>query len=440
MTTTGPIMGVNATKPTGAAPVDQSFACDFEVKAAILIASHVTTLDTFTAGAQIAVGGTDGVRDRGVSTWSEDGQGTSDAHRRQANKILTILGQSSGAMVAECSFKNFTDGAGGDGLTVTWDTNDGNAYQLTAILIGGDEVTGVHCGRFTAKTSTGTQDEVAPGFQIEDNEGVLFWWGSQNGNLDPPPTPPDTQTLVGYLQFGFATEARDVGVVEHKNVVALMEDGVSTSNTFGAAGRSHTGYTMKGGVATIDGQWHVEEWLANGFRQDWLTAATVAYNIDYLLIKGGSWLVSPKDGNVFDTTPPNNGDDDILTGLGTAAKGIIAISASDTGGIGETRFSIGVSHDDGGSAPFPQAAYWMGDKDNVGTTEADSRVTNSNALELIDPNAPPVKVEEADVVAWGNDGVTFDFALAEAAANRYSVLMCGDAVSNRRRAVVGQVV
>lgn len=432
MATTGPMMIVNDVKAIGAG-VDQSFPADFEVKAAIMIASHVTALDTFTADAQVAIGGTDGTRDRGVATWSEDGQGTSDAHRRQADKILTILGQGTGAMVAECSWKTFDDdgsGTGGPGLTVTWDTNDGNAYRLTVILFGGDEVTNTHCGRFTARTTTGTQDETAPGFQIEDNKGVLFWWGSQNGNEDPPPAIPDTQIQAGYLQFGFATQADDAATNEHKNVVALMENAVGTSNTFGGTLRDHLGYTMKGGVATADGSWHVESWLANGFRQHWVApVATVAYNIDYLLIKGGSWLVSPKDDFQFDTTPPNNGDDDTLTGLGTAAKGCIAISASDTGN-GETRFSIGASYNDGlGGPTYPRACYWMGDADNQGTTQADSNVTHSDVLELIDAGTP-TKVEGADVVTWGDDGAVFDWELAEAAANLYAVLLCGDAPSD----------
>lgn len=423
-----------APKVIGGAPVDQSFAAGFPVKAYLMLAVTAVAWDAFAADAIMAIGGSDGTRDRGVGTYSEDGQAASDGHRRQADKVLSIF-DAAGAVLAaaECSHKNFTDGAAGDGVTVTWDRNDANAYRLIIIMFGDDDISNVYCGRFQAQIAGGFQDIVAPGFQVTEPQGVLLWWLSQNGNQVPPPAPPSTQTQAAHIRFGFATEAGFAGF----SIGGVAEDASNPSDTGQIlSGGPGTALSIKGGVPAIDGISHLEAWLANGFRIHWTTAPSLAWNVDYLLIKGGRWKL---DGETTPAVPGNVAH----AGLGTTGKGVIAIAYAQTVGGLQTgcSVSIGAAYDDGGAKPFPQGTAWIGDADNVSPTQADNRATESEVLEVIDEGVP-AKIEGADVDSWDADGVTFDWHTVEAAANAYVVCMVGDGplVAENRRRIAAQAI
>lgn len=415
-------------KDVGAAPDDQIFDADFEVKGYLMFATRHNAFGAFAADQIIAIGGSDGTRNRGVATYSEDGVGVSNTARRQANKVLTIF-DGAGAIVAECVHKNFTGGgAGGNGVTVTWDVNDAFAGKIMILMLGDDDISDLYVDRFQAQLGLGTYDITAPGFEPD----LLIWWLSQNGNTSPAPAPPNTQTNAAHLTFGFKSKMSLM-----QNLSTASEDAQGTSDTDRIFRQTITALSYKAGLSTPDGSADFDSWLVNGFRLDQIATASVGYNVDYMAIKGN--LLALVSGAL--TPVAGAPQTQALTGLGGQAKAILIASRADTGTVAvESSLSIGAGYDDGGAKPFTQGCMWAGDKDNVGTMEADQRMNDTELIELCLPNAPPTVQSAADLESWDADGLTLNWTVLDGSARAVRFLMLGDGPVGGRARGYPQVI
>jgi hypothetical protein len=124
-------------------------------KAAVLIVSGATTLDTAAAGARLGVGFTDGTNQFSFSIQSEDGQGTTDTDRRSENDELVSIMLANGLVDGEANFSAFI----ANGITIAWGDYPASAYYITAIFFAGTDVS-AYCGSFTPNTTQNSSVDV----------------------------------------------------------------------------------------------------------------------------------------------------------------------------------------------------------------------------------------------------------------------------------------
>lgn len=149
------------TKATGAATVSQSLTgFGFQPKALILLTATETTLATAgQTGYSTFVGITDGTTSKswgfagGISGLSQVGK------QRRASKALTIC-NNLGTLLAECDLTSFDS----DGITLSWTTNDANAYYIGYLALGGSDLT-AKVLQWQQPASSGSFSVTGAGFQ-----------------------------------------------------------------------------------------------------------------------------------------------------------------------------------------------------------------------------------------------------------------------------------
>jgi hypothetical protein len=147
-------------KPTGAAPVSSVISgLGFQPKALILwtaaraasgIASH----------ANLAIGLCAGGNAYSLAVAGQDNVNPSNTSSRMANKALTIVGYGE-LLLAEADLTSFDV----DGFTLNWTTNNGLAYLINYLALGGSDLTHAKAVQWNTPAAEGTLAIGGVGFQ-----------------------------------------------------------------------------------------------------------------------------------------------------------------------------------------------------------------------------------------------------------------------------------
>jgi len=152
-------------KSTGAAPVSQSITggagFTFEPKVLILVTVGVTALNTATAGYKLAMGFAHKYSsDQGSSAAAgQDAVSPTNTSQRIAAKALTMV-QWGETTLCECD-ATFSS----SDISVNVTTNDGNAYHIGYIVLGGSDITAAKVVSWASLTASGEKAVTGMGFQ-----------------------------------------------------------------------------------------------------------------------------------------------------------------------------------------------------------------------------------------------------------------------------------
>lgn len=401
----------NFTKSTNTSvPVDQSIALTTTPQAVIFYGTYQTATGKaddfiFFFGASAGVA----ADERGVCSSSEDNVGTSNCNGRQAAKSITIL-DASGTLVAEADWKNFTDGAGGAGVTLTWTTND-----AVALIIHGFAYSGLRNQHVfdltTDSTATvgDTDDETGFGFDPVDGETVvILFHASADGSIPA--------TFIN-LRVGLGlAKAAD----ERAYVSTFSQDNVATMNTGKAHGSSLCSQFLfvKSGSVADAGAIDFDSWITDGIRIKYDSVPAANIHLFGLVLDAASdtkWKIEEYEQRlttgiqhfnpgisptgIFDIYQPSTVADEVIN-----ATAILGCGAASAVGV------EGSVHAFDAQAGGTSNAFQGTQTDKVVTSTEGAGITNT-----------------ADVVKMGSFGFSYDFTIVQGDPHRHWYLVCGSA-------------
>jgi len=142
-------------------PVTQAVTgVGFQPKALLLWTAGNTSVNTWTDGYLYAIGMTTAANASGsTAIASQDDVSPTNTTSRTVAKALTIV-QWGESVLAECDLASFD----ANGFTLSWTTNNDQAYIINYMAIGGTEVTGAKVVSWQTPSSTGDNAVTGAGF------------------------------------------------------------------------------------------------------------------------------------------------------------------------------------------------------------------------------------------------------------------------------------
>jgi hypothetical protein len=272
--------------------------------------------------------------------------------------------------------------------------------RVTALCLGGTDITDVFAGVFTGAGAVGNQDISGVGFQPD----IVFF--AHTGQAGPLPTFDDD--VAARYGFGVGKSA-----AEQACLWSMSEDASANSIDSKYANRtdcifmvSNTGVAHRADYVTG---------LPDGFRIDW-NNATLALPVLFLAIKGGSWRVDDALTATSITTV-------VESGFGFTPKGVLVASHYDTafnaGTTTSANFSLSVGAADGAA----EVAH---------TTHENNGLATSNSW--VDIQYDEVYVSHSNTAVTGTmgvqslnaDGITFNQTDADPTQRVFWYVACGD--------------
>jgi hypothetical protein len=288
-----------------------------------------------------------------------------------------------------------------DGFTINV-TAALNPYIINYLAIGGDDLTNVKSGSFTAKTTTGTQSYTGVGFQPD---AVLFF----TGKFSTPETF-DT-TTNGAFSFGFATANAEQGYVAWRS-----RHGANPSVV------KHRQSKTKAGVSLTDaGVFDEFQFVSSdpdGFTLNFTTAGGGTAFMYYLALKGGQYKVAAFN-------QPTSTGNQVVSGLGITPSAALLISANDIAANDDaTNDGLGLSFGVA-SSPNRRGNIWSGDTHNVSPTITKKSLDRTKFLSLRTVGSTPTTNAEADLVSFELGQMTLDWTTADATSREVLGLFIG---------------
>jgi len=193
---------IQSAAPTTSGTQDFVFSGFGTPKAAILIASYATANGSDASHAVLSIGLTDGTRQFAIGGSSEDAIGTSDTFGRISNSgCLLMLEPLAGGNDGEANFSGWIT----DGLRIDWSNFPSAAFLITAILIGGDDLT-AYVGDFTSTATVGNSVSITDP-QFEPDQLIVLGAGAR----------PDYNTTLANAQFNVGFVDNGVSIVQHSS-------------------------------------------------------------------------------------------------------------------------------------------------------------------------------------------------------------------------------
>lgn len=400
---------VNFAKATGGAPVDQSIALSAAPKAMIFWATAQTAAGA-AADLTLSFGATDGsTRSRAIAASSEDVVPTSNTKMRHAAKVITIL-DASGTLVAEADWKDWTDGVGGNGVTITWTTNDANAYIIHGLAFFGLDNQWLF-DFVVDSTAAATDNDDITGFGFNPSDGnagvILFSAINQS-------TVPNSANVMAFA-IGAAS-----GNTERGCIAGMSLDNLAVSNVAqvrnGAAMlqfvRNKSGVIVDGGIIDFSA------WITDGMRITYDTVPDKNYHMFGLIMQGDGFFAgeieSPAGTGTVATTDP-----------GFTPTGVFNFGQVTTAANASVSNHLEVGFAGGASAAGTEGAIGVGDSDNLTDTDSEQN-TKTDKVFSSSKHTGDATQEEADLSSFDTNGLTWDFTKSlDPQKNPVYYLVCG---------------
>src|SRR3990167_3247405 len=387
-------------KSTSGAPVDQAVTSVGFQPEVLIFWGTTQTAEGYAAHAQRTLGFASAAGVETVGSFGiEDGVNPSNSVRSH-NDAKCISWYGTGlSILAEADLKSFD----ADGFTVTWTTNNANAYIIHFLALAGD-ITNAFTAAFIMNNSLGNQSITAPGFQPDI---VLFAAPVGGGGAYAA----SAATNSGLGGFGAATSATarwsigggddDALSPTDTNSKISLTTVVEIFNTCG----DHVGHAD---FVSMD---------VNGFTINVTDAAGFTPFIHYLCLKGGSYFV----GN--DTQKTSTGTK-ATTGVGFKPSAVLfGSNDSATTGSSVAGWTEVIGAGDGTN----EGAIWTENQDAVATSEVNQRTVTTKVLSM--STGVATTDAEADLTSLDSDGFTLDWTTADATARAFGFIAFGPAAA-----------
>lgn len=381
-------MAVNVgsfTKSTAAASVDQAVTgVGFTPKALILWTAGTTTAGGFVDGYTYAIGLTAGASSSGsISAASQDNQGTSNCSKRSAAKALTIV-QWGEALLAECDLKSFD----ADGFTLTWTTNDGNAYIINYMALGGPNLSNAKVVDWTLGAATGNRSVTGVGFQPD----CVLHLGANAATV--PESSATAQVMIGAMTSGAQWTCGG----------RATDNQADTNTTL----HGHTARTIQ--LQTTGIWWDYYASYVSMNADGWTvnvgdTANYANKHVFSLALKGGSYYLGALTATTSGTAPV----DQAFTGFGFAPEGLLfAHINSSTADYNSTSSPFSWSHS--ASDGTNERAALIEDDSGAATSNTAAYAASNKAL-IVDGGTPNQSLNAtATVKSLDANGITLTWA------------------------------
>jgi len=313
-----------------------------------------SAVDVVEAGnAVFSFGFSSGSANRVVAGYSGDGRVTSAAARAgfsdgcicalsRSGGVTSIVGRASATFDA-------TD------ITLTMVVQFNANYRVTALLVGGGEITNIGIGTATAPIAPGNVD-VTTGFTVTDGNGALVLLSASR--------PTDNSTGAS-LQLSVGTMT---GSSNQACWSAFSQDaqGFAVTKRYVFSGESLAHPNATGVETRVQ-----SSWIANGFRLNFVEQINNAFLVYYLAIKGGSW-------NTLTFSTPTDTVTDLILTPGFQTSGGLVVSGTSSQSANDTTQDNSILSC--GAFASAQHAQFFFDQHNADTTNIRRGLNHSNCF------------------------------------------------------------
>jgi hypothetical protein len=373
----------------------------FQPKVIIFFWTNQTS-DGFNIDNGIGIGAASGATEEGA-VWATalDASATSSTRKRQIDGCLTIV-SNTGTLLIEADLTSFD----ADGFTLDFTTASGSAHIIRYLALGGD-LTNAKVGRFAAITSGGpTQAVTGVGFQPD---AALFFWVDEN-------TAPPTSSTQAHIGMGAASGATSEGTAVYGNRNAVNPTQLARTLRTDRCIFGLTNPLAESCSADLT------SFNADGFTLTWSTLPPVANIIFYVALKGARFKVGSETQRTSVGTKATTGvgfqpNACLFWGVNRVVGATIDTTSTDMG------LSIGAMRSDGQSA-----AVFAGGQDATTPSDEDQSTVGNIALRHA---ANGATTAESIFSAYGADGFTLNWTVADATAREFLYLALGNALAVR---------
>jgi len=231
------------------------------------------------------------------AAWCDHNVSTTAASFRGANKAITCTLASTGAAVCEADLKSFDS----DGFTLTWTTNDANAYEMFFVAFGGSDITNVKLLKVSEQSGTGNKAYTGVGFQ----PSIIFLsnWGTS------------TNTTI-FTEWGAAISSS-----KRWAQAICVQGGQTMTANVNAQSYQRTDSCLLTVTPTTGAEQNRYDFVSmdsDGFTLNQVVQGLAGGNLKALCIKGGSWDLGNFT-NATGTAPVDN----TISGLAFQPDGYI---------------------------------------------------------------------------------------------------------------------
>ena len=391
-------------KSTAAATASQAVTgVGFQPRALILWTTGATSSGSFGNAYTVGVGfaarnASETITAGSVSAASEDAAATSNASRGTAAKALTIV-QWGETTLAECDMTSFDS----DGFTLSWTTNDSNAYIIHYMALGGSDFTDASVVAWQAPSGTGNLAVTGAGFQPDCVIHIL-----SEVTASPPANNASARVMLGAMTSSAAWATAFMAVDNS----AADDSASSQSRTQPISNYSAIGLgRVIASYVSLD---------ADGFTTNFTTAnASFRYRVYSLCLKGGSYYVGRISTAAAGTPPVSQS----TTGVGFQPEGLLFASVYSTSAAAsapDVRWMLGA-----GNATASHSIYAEED-DGSDPTYANSIDSVANIIML--GNQPDSALDvQASITSLDADGFTLSYSARLSAADVHLFAFAGGA-------------
>ena len=308
-------------KPTAAATASQAVTgVGFTPQVLFLWTAGKTAADDWSNDYRYGFGCTTGASNSySVALASLHGADPTNVSGRCADVALTIV-EWGETLLAECALTSFD----GDGFTLSWTTNNAEAYIINYMAIGG--ITAAKIVNWSTATSTGNKSVTGAGFQPEI---VMHFAPLLSAATGLPASYAGAQLNIGAMTSA-AQWTQHVTITDGSASSSTRED-FQTDKCLGIANAGST-YAFRAGYISLD---------EDGFTVNFSTATATAYHVFSLCMSGADDDFSVGAFQKTNTTP--GPVDQAITGTGFAPSGLLFIAPLNTSVGSSARHMIGAT-------------------------------------------------------------------------------------------------
>lgn len=371
----------------------------FTPKAVLLFSTGNTAFDTFSGDIQYYPGfAASAVEQRSYAVLGFDNSATSD----------TDSGYNTTSTIADNTFTNThiaeLTAFNSDGFVLDWVTNNGTAWRILYVAIGGTDVTNAKVGAFNSPAVTGDNAVTGVGFEPE----IVFLLGT-NFTAD------DTYTdLFGTFCHGMFNSAGEQGVVSliSLNGTAAMDTAryQRTDKCFATFSTTSTStLTHEATFVSMDN---------DGFTLNYTTASVANKRVAYLALRGLQSKIDSFTSPTAGTAPVEQA----VTGTGFAPEGVLFFTTGKTAGtsiVAHNRLSTGMAH-----LSDEEGCLWFGDEDAALAAVTGRMMETDTCIRVSDEVASVASSTTqalADFTSLDADGFTLNWSVKDA-SNAYQVI------------------
>lgn len=238
---------------------------------ALILVSHFKTTEGESATARYSFGVSDSTNHRCIGWAGDDAAATSNViggFRTDAALEIYIDGATVAQRVTGVAFNS-------GNFVLTWSGTPASAWEISAIVFGGDDPTNISVGSIAMPTSIQVQNVTTVGFQ--GDFGLFFHGGRTTSGFSTNPKQslgaaisPTKRWVMDLVVRDAQTTSAAVNAMSTVDDTAILEGHAASTNALEFLG-DFDGFT------------------ADGFNIDWTTVPASAYLYAWLIIKGGQW-------------------------------------------------------------------------------------------------------------------------------------------------------